>query len=257
MDTVLQKLSFAAESKKERNQIDLDLWSRWNEGGQRPEDLRPLLKRFRPMIRKWSNKYAGATRDVEIPPAAVHAEFNKWFLHAVDRYDPNRGTALGTWVDHNLQKGQRWVMNRRNIARIEEKRAYKVGQFNRAKAVLDDQLGREPSTREMSEYLGWDEKRVGLMQREIRKTLTSSKWETIEGGMDPTFNVPTREREVLRNIRYNLSNEELQVYEYTLGINGKPRLKPSQIAAQLGMHPSKVTRLRKSISSKIDEYMAK
>jgi len=241
--------------KSERARVDYELYEKWKDGGQRPDDLRPLLRQFRPLIRKWSNKYAGPTRDVEMPPAAIHAEFDRWFLHALDTYDPNKGAALGTWVDHNLQKGQRWVMNHRNLARVVESRTYKdVGAYKNAVSVLDDQFGRPPNTQEVSEYLGWPEKKTALVQSEIHPTLSSSYWERSESSVDPTTIMPSRHSEVLTNIQYQLSPEELSVYEYLLGRNGKPKLKQNEIADKLGFSQSKVSRLKNNIGKKMAEY---
>lgn len=240
----------------ERARIDRELYTKWKDGGQKPDDLRPLLRQFRPLIRKWSNKYAGPTRDVEMPPAAIHAEFDRWFLHALDRYDPNKGAALGTWVEHNLRKGQRWVMNHRNLARIVEARTYKdIGAFKNATAVLDDQYGRPPNTQEVAAYLGWSEKHTALVQSEIHPTLSASYWDRAEGSVDPTFIMPSRHSEVLTNIQYQLSPEELSVYEHLLGRNGKPKLKQNQIASKMGFSQSKVSRLKKSIGNKMKGYM--
>ncbi len=66
---------------------------------------------------------------------------------------------------------------------------------------------------------------------------------------------PSRESEVLNMVRYELTPEELLVYEYTVGFGGKPLLRPGQIANKLNMNPSKVTRLRKSMAAKVDKYM--
>jgi DNA-binding MarR family transcriptional regulator len=47
----------------------------------------------------------------------------------------------------------------------------------------------------------------------------------------------------------------MQVHDYTRGLNGKPQLRPGEIARKLNMSPSKVTRIRNSISKKIEEHM--
>ena len=246
----------AAGKKPGRAQVDFELYSKWKSGGQKPEDLRPLLQQFRPLIRKWSNKYAGPTRDVEMPPAAIHAEFDRWFLHALDTYDPDKGAALGTWVDTNLQRGQRWVMNHRNLAYIPEKRVYKdVGAYKNAVSVLDDQYGRPPNTQEVADYLGWSEKHTALVQSEIHPTLSSSFWDRSEGSVDPTSVMPSRHSEVLTNIQYQLSPEELLVYEHLLGRNGKPKMKQNEIAAKFGFSQSKVSRLKGNIANKMKEYI--
>ena len=236
-------------------QKDMELFHQWKNNGQKPEDFKPLLHNFRGLIRQYANKYAGMTRDVDTPPAAIHAEYDKWFLHAVDTYDPSKGP-LGPWIKNNLRKGQRWTMNHRNLARIQEKRAYHdVGAYNNAKSVLDDQLGRPPSTQEIAEHLNWPEKKVSLLQSEVHKTYVSSGWEGGEGYQDPTALMPSRHAEVLDNIYFQLSDQEKNVYDYMLGRNGRPQLNATQISQQLRISPSTVTRIKQAIAEKIKGYI--
>jgi DNA-directed RNA polymerase specialized sigma subunit len=244
-EQALDKLS--ARGRSARRQRDLELWEQWKQKGEKPDELRPLLGSFRGMIRSYSNKYAG---NVELPPAAVHAEFTRQAVNAFRTYNPDKGTALGSWVGTNLQKGRRFVATYQNTARIGEHRIYKIGQFQNAVASLDDQLGREPTTEEISEVLAWSPKEVTRMGSEIRKSRIDSAFEG-----DPTSIMPSREAEVLKYVRHQLSPEEKLVYEYTIGEGGKPQLRPGQIAQKLKMSPAKVTRLRDSIYRKMQSFM--
>lgn len=226
----------------ERKQEDLQLWKLWKDGGKKPDDLRPLLNNFRGMIHKESNRFAG---NVELPPAAIHAEFTRQAVHAFDTYTPTKGAALGSWVGTNLQKGRRFVATYQNTARIGEHRHYKVGQFQNAQAMLNDQLGREPTNQELSEQLQWSPVETTRMGAEIRKGNIASAFDG-----DPTIIRPSNEMERLRLVKYDLTPEERLIYEYTLGEGGKPQLRPGQIAEKLKISPSKVTRVRDSIYRK-------
>lgn len=237
----------AKKDLAETQKIEFDMWQTWKDGGQDPNDLRPLLQSFKPLIRNKSNSWANRA---DLPPAAVHAEFNKQFVNALKTYNPTKGAGLSTWVTNRLQKAQRWVSKYQDPMRIQENRYYKTGEWDNAMATLDEQFGREPTTREMAEHLGWSEAEAGRMEAEKRKSLYSSGFE----GYDPTSIMPSREAEKLRLIRYDLSPEELQVFDYTVGANGKPQLRPGEIAKQLGMSPSKVTRIRNSITKKLEDY---
>lgn len=229
-----------------RRQRDVQLWREWKDSGEDPERFRPLLQQFKPLIRSQANRWAG---NVEIPPAAVHAEFNKQFLHAMRTYDPNRGAALNTWAISNMRKATRFITTNQNTARIGERRVYKVGQFDAAVAELDQELGREPTSQEIADHMGWSEAEVVRLQTERRRTLLASG-----PGGDSAELFPSREAEVLRLVKFELAPEERLVYDYTVGEGGKPALRPGEIAQRLNMSPSKVTRLRNSITAKIDRY---
>ena len=63
-----------------------------------------------------------------------------------------------------------------------------------------------------------------------------------------------RERELMRYIVHELSPQQRTVYEYTLGVNGKQKLKAGTIAKRLKISPSKVSRIRNQIRDKIEGY---
>ena len=238
------KLSVAERAKR-----DLDLWQAWKDSNEHPDRLRPLLHQMKPLIRSRANRWAN---NVDLPPATVHAEFNKQFVNAARTYDPTKGAALGSWVQTNLQKAQRWISTYQNPARIIETRITQKGAFDNAVSTLDDLLGREPTTLELAEHMGWSEPEVTRMQAESRKALYTGASAT---GYDPMELMPSRETEVLDLVRHELNPEEMLVYEYTLGAGGKPKLRPGDIARKLKMSPSKISRLRNSITAKIKAYL--
>lgn len=237
----------AKQDKGSRRERDLELWNQWNANGRKQEDLKPLFGQFRGMIRSKANEWLGRS---EIPPTAVHAAFNVQFVNAMKTFDPDKGN-LNSWVGTNLKQGNRWLMKHQNMARIPETRSgKKVGQFQAVRAHLDEALGREPTHIEMAEHLGWAPKDVSLLDRELRKSHISSGFE-----LDPVDVLPSREKEALHNVYYELDPEEQLVYDYTLGAHGKPELRPTQIAQQLGYSPSKVSRMRNRIMDKLKKHL--
>lgn len=247
MEFDLDKFSAKKPSKQERRQRDLELWNQWDQNGRRKEDMGPLFTQFRGMIHSKSREWTGLT---EIPPVAVKAAFNAQFVNAVNSFDPSKGT-LHTWVGSNLQGGNRWLKKHQNIARIPETRSgAKIGQFKSTRAHLDEALGREPTTFEMAESLGWSPKEVSLLESELRQSHVRSGFE-----IDPLDIMPSKEKEAIHNVYYDLDPEEQLVYDYTLGAHGKQELRPTQIADKLGISKSKVSRLRDRIMGKLKNHL--
>lgn len=244
----MRKISAPKDDVRLRQSRDQDLWRQWDQNGRKTEDLKPLLTAFRPMIRSQSNRYAG--NNIDIVPAVVHAEFTKHFVDAVQTYDPNRGAALGTWVGHKLKKGPRWVSNHLNTARISEGRVYKIGELRAAESELDQELGRPPNTLELAERLGWSEAQVGRLQRETRKDLFASGF----GDADPVELEGSQDKMAFGLLRYDLTPDELFVFEHSMGINGKPKMNGNQIAAAMKTSPTTVSRLKNSIAQKAKVY---
>lgn len=246
--------AFDKEAARKRKDLaetqarEMELWYDAKNSGFDPKKLTPLLQSFKPLVRKKANQFVG---NVSLPPKAIHAEFEHAALNAFRRYDPTKGAALNTWVSLNLKKAQRWISKYQNVARIQETRQYKIGLYNNALSTLDARLGREPTNQEMSQHLGWSESVVSLLNREIRKAGPSSWFEA--SGFDPTAIIPSRDAEKLKLIKYELTPYERLVYEYTIG-DGKPMLKPGQIAKKLKISPSKVSRIRNSIIAKLEQY---
>jgi len=248
-EVVISDLEKEAAKRKGGLELeDFQLWKEWRDSGEDPDKLRPLMGQFRGMIRQGVNRWSS----IDMPPAVIQAEHNKQFLRALRTYDPEKGK-LGTWVGSHLKKApQRFLTTYQNPARIVETRTgAKRGIFDSAVATLDDQLGREPTSQELSEHLSWSLPEVERAQAEGRKAFYTSG---TPFGLDPATNMPSRATEIARFIKAELTPEESLVWEYTTGDGGKTQLKPGEIAIRLGMSPSKVSRLRNSITEKIKKY---
>lgn len=240
---------FEKEASAERAQKDKQLWDQWNASGRKPDELRPLLKQFKPLIYKRANVYAG--RNPNVPPAAVRAEFTNHAIKGFETYDPKRGAALGTHVNWQMMKAKRFIATYGGgVGRIPENRSYRVQQFTNARDELSDRLGREPSAMELADHLKWPVKQVSAMQLEVRREVPSSMLQS-----DMMSIKPSRTAEVVRLIQYELSPEEQVVMEHLLGVNGKPQMRPGQIATKLKMTPSKVSRIKNNIGKKMEKYM--
>jgi len=244
----------SADILKKRQQFEIEQWQKWKQSGEKPTELRPLLQSMRPLIKGQVNVFKGRVRN--IPPAAIEAEFNRHAMTAFRSYDPNRGAKLSTHVRNHLQKAKRFVAANQNLGYIPEHRVWNIGEFKNAQSYLQEQLGRQPTSTELTEHLGWTPAEVGRMQKEMRADLPASGFVDAQGqSTDPGQFLPSREREVMNLIGYELSPEEKLVYERTYGVGGQRAQTPGQIAKSLKFSPSKVSRLRKKIAGKIQQHL--
>lgn len=245
-DFLSARAALKKEAARTRAKKDFDLWDQWQTNGKKEEDMDVLLKQMDPLIRRASNVYAGK---VNIPKSAIRAEFQIQAIKAFDKYDPKRGAALGTYLTWQLKKGRRFVSTYQNIGRIPETRIHQITTFKNERDRLQDKLGREPSSMEIADKLKWPVNQVSAMELELRKEVPTSM---LQG--DLTSTKPSKETEMIRLLQYELAPQEKLVYEYLLGINGKPQMKPGQIARKLNMTPSKVSRIKSSIGKKAGQY---
>ena len=235
---------FSASDLRKRQQREMEMWEQWQQSGQQKKHLRPLLSSLKGFINHRANVYAGRVRD--IPPEAIRAEFTNQTVQALQSFDPNRGTKLTTHIGHQLKKAQRFITTYQNPGRIPE---YRIRELQDAEQRLDERLGRAPTQLELADKLKWSPRQVGVLQREVRKALPTGQFE-----QDPSSFVPSRQKEVLRLLPYELNSEERAVFEYIYGVGGKPKLGPGAIAQRLGMSAPKVSRLKRAIADKYAKY---
>lgn len=232
---------------KDTQKKETELWKKWDAGGRTTEDLQPLHKSFKPVIMQQVRVYANKGK-YPIPTSAIQHEMNKQFVRAVKTYDPDRGAQLNTWVRKNLLKSGRFIKNYQNLGHIPEGQLSLIQPYERARAELLDKLGHEPDTVSIAAKMGQPLRKIKQLEKERRDDLASS------GFMhDPSEVLSPVELEAFKLIEYDLTPEERTVYEYTFGVNGRPMLRPGEIATKAKIHPSKVSRIRKKLQDKVRE----
>ncbi len=234
---------------KTRSQRDLEMWKKWKED---PSDanLVPLMESLQGLVTSKVSEF----RTAPVPPSAVRGAANVAVMKALNTYNPNKGAALHTYVSWHLKKVRSFVVKYQNIGRIPEHRAYRITEYKNAKAALTEKHDMPPDALTLSEHLGWSMAEVGRMENELRKDLIASR--NLEADKLSDLEAESgREREVLRYIYYDLDKDERAVFEYSLGMNGKPKLSAGQIAKKMGISQPKVSRLRKKIDNKINERL--
>ena len=242
--TPKDKEQFKATQRKE-----IELWHHWNDNGRKAEHLKPLYDSFKPLLQREANKFRG----VEIPKSTINAEMRKQFVNAVKSYNPTHAkqAQLSSWITNNLRKSSRFIKTYQNLGRIPEGQISKIREFKLAKETLFNTLGFEPDSKAIADHLKWPQKRVAQLQKELREDLPVSGY----AGGDPAQMLSSKEIEAVRLLQFDnrLSAEDRTVYEYTYGLNGKPRLQPGQIAKKTNLHPSKISRIRGKLKNFILE----
>lgn len=108
-------------------------------------------------------------------------EGNLGLLHAVERFDPDRGFRLSTYATWWIRKAIRRAAN--SSARTIRIPAYMVEVLARAKQAQSEmrgELGREPTMEELAQNLALDPTRAQLLQR-VLASETTSIYENLAG----------------------------------------------------------------------------
>ena len=226
---------------------EIALWWKWKLGGEKPRDLKPLVRSFMPLVNKQASVYTGR---VEMPQEAIRAEYLKQLINGLKAYDPARGAQLSTALVWYMKKAQRFIMTYQNAARIPEERIRQIRTFDLAKEKLIEKHDRLPTDKEMATELKWSEKEVIRMETERRKDLTTSKFE-----VDPTAVMPPGEVEVLKLFLYELKDEEQEIYRFLTGLGRERVTDVTELSKRLGEPLHKIYRVRTSIAKKLKTYL--
>lgn len=153
-----------------RQQQDLDLWKEWRKT-RSPVVLKQLLDGLKPLLNREISKW-----DTTVPRAALESKAKLLTVDALEKYDPNRGAAVGTHVASRIRKLSRSVYPYQNVARLPENQQLLYNTFQVAQNNLIDTLGRDPTHEELADELSWTPKKVtGFQQAFGRRELVESE----------------------------------------------------------------------------------
>jgi len=224
-------------------QTDLELWRKWKKS-QSPDDLQALLNQMRPIIMREVVKWSAS-----LSTSLLEAEGKRLAVEAFHTYDPNAGAALSTYVASRLPKLSRLVYSNQNTARLSETQALLFHTYNRAKSELTDTHGRDPTSVELADHLGWSQKKLTAFQRQAnRKEFIESEDHPESGGA---------EDHLTDYIFHDLTPLQQQVFELKTGYNGKPQLSGAAICKQLNITQGQLSYQLSQIVAVVERAKAK
>jgi hypothetical protein len=167
---------------------------------------------------------------------------------AIKSYDPDKGAALATHVTNRLQKLSRTVYTHSRGARLPEHKAIGVTSFQVAEEALRSQFGRDPSTAELSDHLGWSQGRTRAFREAAhrRELLTS-------GEFNPSsFPIADQEDPIVGFVYHDMAPKTQRLFEHITGYGGAPVMKNPELMkkfkltqGQLSYQKRKLTQLFK------------
>ena len=173
---------------------------------------------------------------------------NAQAIKALHGYNPHKGAAVHTFVSWHLKKVKAFVLKHQNVGRIPEHRARNITQYKNTKQDLTERFGHPPDSLSLAEELGWSQAEVNRMQSELRADHIAS----VNPEPDTLKDLQSsHERDVLRYIHYDLTPDERLVFEYSLGLYGRPQLSATDISRTMSISLPKVSRIRKKIDKKL------
>jgi len=101
-----------------------------------------------------------------LPLVDLISEGNIGLMKAVERYDPERGTKFSTYAAWWIKQGiKRALANQSKTIRLPVHLVDKLARMRRLTAQLTEELGREPTNKELSDELGISVRKIAQMKR--------------------------------------------------------------------------------------------
>lgn len=216
-------------------------WRSWKSGDTRA--LNRLMGSLGGLIQPKVEELSNAS---QLPRSAIEAEVKLRTVEALNRYDPDRGTQISSWVTSALPKANEYAFSHAAVARIPEERRMKVRSYKAALHDLQVRKGRDPSIHELQDELMWPEKDVRNIQRELRTEMSAER--QVFNPMNPSLDRDLRH--VTDWLQHDLTPEEHMIYEKITGADGPP-MSTRQVAQAIGKTEREVRTIRERIASKI------
>jgi len=222
-------------------QDDIAAWNKWKQTGSR-DDLGHLFSRMEPVIQKEVSRWA--TGPVARP--VLNLEAKKISLNAFNTFDPNKAK-LNTHLTNNLKGLSRIVYTHTNPARMPEHQVLKLSTFMSSKQALEEELGREPTTQEISEQLAWSPGEVERYQGQIRTGYSTSQ------PLPPGFDKYDADRVFLDFVYNDLVDQDKLVFEHTTGYGGKRILSASELIKKTKMTQGQISHSKRRIRKMVEK----
>jgi DNA-directed RNA polymerase specialized sigma subunit len=231
----------------EQRQKELEAFERWKLD-KNPQDFKFLLDSFRPLMYAQGRRYL---QTAQLPRSAVEADMIQHFHRALETYDPNKGAQMNTHIWNHLQHTGRFLRTYTNIGKIPEPRARQIGTYQARESIMQESLGRIPTTTEMADAMSISPREIELLRKEIRSDiLTEEAHEGLAGVSQET----PKALEQVQFLHMELNPEQQLVLEHTYGMYGRQSIDNNDdLARILNMTPQKVRAIKRQIARRYEK----
>lgn len=225
-------------------QKDVALWREWKRNPS-PMNLQRLLDQLNPVVQRAVNQWSGS-----LARPALELEAKNLAREAIETYRPTGGASLATHVTNRLKKLSRLSYTHQNLARIPEYQTLKFHTYTSAQAQLQDELGREPTSAELADQLGWSGSAVSAFQRNLRQEFIES------GDTPPIFDERPDDSGMIDYIYYDLAPVQQKIFEHTTGYQGAQVLNNPQIMKKLKLTQGQLSYQKRLMTNRIENIMS-
>src|SRR5215475_8790635 len=200
-----------------------------------------------------------------LPLPDLIPEGNIGLMEAVGRFDPGRGSRLSTYASWWINRAiQRALVNQSKTIRLPAEVVDRIRRMRRVSAQMSDDLGREPSDKELAEELGIPNEKIARLKTVGLRPASLDAPISDEEQTRPCENIPDeqsltpfeflRERDFLEQIDRvlkTLNEREIKIITHRFGLNGTPAKPLEQVGKLIGVTHERVRRLELAALAKL------
>jgi DNA-directed RNA polymerase specialized sigma subunit len=208
------------------------MFNEWKATGD-PNIQEYLLSSFDPLITSYIKKYSQSPIEYDV----LKAKAFSLARNALPNYDPNAGARLGTYLYSQLAPLHRFVMSHQNPTYLPEHLSQRFGVVEKAVSDLREQLGRDPTSQEVSDQTGdklTDIERIRFAMRPISLITALADESEVSGSMHRSIN-RMRDRR-LAFLRAELKGKERRAFDYYMNMTIKrKKVSATDVATKIGV----------------------
>jgi RNA polymerase primary sigma factor len=212
-----------------------------------PEGNASFLKAIDPVIQRGVKMYGG-----DSPLAASRGKLIA--LEAAQKYDPTR-SKLQTHIIGHMQGLRRINRQQSQVIAVPEQLLQDRARLDQYTQELADEMGRDPTDDELSDRLGFSQKRLQKI-RSYQPGMTTGQVSQSNPQTETASRLPGQDEAArlwVEIVRQDLNTTDKYILESSLGMNGKPVLANEQIAAKLGLTPGAISQRKLRIQQLLDK----
>ena len=192
-------------------------------------------------------KIAHDFKGLGLPLLDLISEGNIGLMRAVEKFDPSKGAKLSSyaawWIKQSMRRA---LANQARTIRIPVQSASKISKIQAAKAKLTENLGRDPTDKEIASEVNLTERTVTGLR--LGKTTTISLHDPIQHGEDGEF------RDIIPDDK-SAAPDELVQDEETLtlrfGLNGDRAKTLEEVSQSIGRTRERVRQIQNQALDKL------
>lgn len=244
---------------------EIELAERIRQGDEKARDhmIRANLR----LVVKIASDYSGYGLGL----SDLISEGNIGLMHAVERFDPEKGGKLSTyaawWIKQSIKRA---LANQSKTVRLPVHMVDKIARMRRISAMLTEALGREPSDAELAEELGLPRQKVAMLKQAAQRPTSldapvnegeATEYGDIigdEAASNPLDILTDKNlHEQVEGLLSILGKRERQIIDERFGLNGLKPMLLEDVGREFGVSRERIRQLQNAALAKMRRALMK